>query len=218
MMRWLTSWLLGVLALVWRASCKKKVEADPRPKLRAAGQPYVYALLHAHQVAGLFTNDEDRAVAMVSRSRDGELMVPALRLTGVVPIRGSGRGRSNQDKGGGEALAQAAQWVTRGVPALLTVDGPRGPKGRVHSGIVHLARQTHAVILPVMAESSTYWLLPKTWDQMRLPKPFSRCTLRFGRPIKVGAGEDTEQVRARLELHLNLLETTSWPPHRAAIQ
>ena len=93
-MRWLSrlaGWVLALLVLLWRLSCRYRVENDPRPALRAAGRPYAYALLHAHQIAAVFVNDEPRMAAMVSRSADGELLVPSLVLRRVRAVRGSSR-------------------------------------------------------------------------------------------------------------------------------
>jgi hypothetical protein len=92
-------WLLALLVLLWRASCRRVVRDDPRPALRAAGRPYVYALLHAHQVGAVLVNDDPGIAAMVSASKDGDLLVPSLRVTGVRAMRGSSR-RADRDKGG----------------------------------------------------------------------------------------------------------------------
>src|SRR5262245_50209661 len=84
-------WLAALVLLAWRLTCRYRVENDPRPALRAGGRPYVYALLHAHQVAAVFCNDERRMAAMVSRSLDGDLLVPSLHARRVIPVRGSTR-------------------------------------------------------------------------------------------------------------------------------
>src|SRR6185312_15492896 len=103
-LRKLIGWVIAMLVVVWRLTCRYRVVHDPRPALREAGTPYVYALLHAHQVAAVFVNDERRLAAMVSRSGDGELLVPSLKVRRVRPVRGSSRS-ATRDKGGREALA-----------------------------------------------------------------------------------------------------------------
>ena len=91
-------WVLGLLLVCWRRTCRYRVVNDPRPRLRDLGRPYIYALLHAHQVAAVFVNDEERLAAMVSRSRDGDLLVPSLSLRRVQAARGSTSKRA-QDRG-----------------------------------------------------------------------------------------------------------------------
>jgi lysophospholipid acyltransferase (LPLAT)-like uncharacterized protein len=93
-----------------------------------------------------------------------------------------------------------------GVPALLAVDGPTGPRNYVHRGVVDLARDTGAAILPVVVVPSRRWILTRTWDRMQIPKPFGTLRLAFGMPISVGAGESDDDVRARVSEAIDALE------------
>lgn len=212
--------LLGLLiagvVFFWRASCRYDVAADdPRPALRAAGRPYVYALLHAQQIAAVFCSDETHLGAMVSRSADGELLVPTLRLRGITAVRGSSR-RSQTDKGGLLALATLAAMARQGRPALLAVDGPRGPRNRVHLGAIRLAQQVGGVIVPVAVVPTRRWILRRTWDRMQLPKPFSHMRLHFAPAIEAPANAERERLRqavqdALLALELRLDPTEAEP-------
>ena len=206
-LRLVVAWIVGALLCLWRLSCRRQLPepaTDPRPALRAAGRPYVMALLHAHQLAAVMLNDEPRLAAMVSRSADGDLLVPALRLRRVLPVRGSSR-RRGRDKGGLSALTALAGWIRAGVPALIAVDGPSGPRGVVHRGIIHLARDSGALILPAAALASRRWLLHRTWDRMQIPCPFAALSLHFGQPIDP-SGVDDVVVRAALSRALAQLD------------
>jgi lysophospholipid acyltransferase (LPLAT)-like uncharacterized protein len=97
-------WVLALILVCWRQMCRYRVVNDPRPRLRELGRPYIYAILHAHQMAGFLANDEQPLAAMVSRSRDGDLLMPILKLQRVRAARGSTR-KDGQDKGGSAALA-----------------------------------------------------------------------------------------------------------------
>lgn len=207
--------LIAFLVLVWRASCRFRIApGDPRPALRKAGRPYVYALLHAQQVAAVFCSDEQSLGAMVSRSTDGDLLVPTLYLRGITPVRGSSR-KGQKDKGGIAALKTLTLMAQQGTPALLAVDGPRGPRNRVHRGAIHLAQQVGGVILPVAALSTRRWTLTRTWDRMQLPKPFSRITLHFAPAIEANAGDDREDLRKAVEDALYGLEQRLDPTEAA---
>src|SRR5882672_5043600 len=146
-MRRLLLRFLGVLAagvlVCWRATLRIRVEDDPRPGLRATGRRYVYAILHAQQLSFILLSDDVPILAMVSASRDGEWLVPLCRVRWIIPVRGS----TGADKGGRAALAEMVHAVRRGVPALLAVDGPRGPRSGVHWGVVDRARETDACIV-----------------------------------------------------------------------
>lgn len=219
-MRWPRRIAGEVLALglrVWRRTCRYRVVNDPRPALRAAGVPYVYALLHAHQVAAVFVNDERRGAiaAMVSRSADGDLLVPSLRARGVIAVRGSSR-RDGVDKGGRRALAELRAHLAAHVAPLLAVDGPRGPRNVVKLGIAALACQVPgAVVLPAVVLPTRRVVLRGTWDRFQLPLPFGRISLVFAEPIRRLAGESVESVRQRVEGALNALEA-EWDPAEAS--
>ncbi len=209
----IVGWLIGLLVILWRVSCRYRVENDPRPGLRAAGRPYSYALLHAHQIAAVFCNDEPRMAAMVSRSNDGELLVPSLRLRRVLPVRGSSR-RGDQDKGGRAALQQMRELTGQGTPVLFAVDGPRGPRNRVQRGVAQHALDTGAVVLPTVVLPSRRWFLGRTWDRMQIPAPFCTVRLVFGEPLEPSAfdGEDaTEGLRSAVETRLMELERAQDP-------
>lgn len=177
-------WFIALFAVAWRMSCRYRVVNDPRPLLRKHQQNYLYALLHAHQIAAVFSNDETQQCAMVSRSYDGDLLVPTLRCCRIRAVRGSSR-TAKRDKGGLAALAEITQTLQQGIPATLAVDGPRGPRNRVHLGIIQLAKKTNAVILPVVVVSSRRWILRRTWDQMQIPKPLSKISLIFAAPLQL---------------------------------
>jgi lysophospholipid acyltransferase (LPLAT)-like uncharacterized protein len=186
--------LLAIVVRLWAATCRVRVHNDPRPALRAQGKPYVYALLHGHQVAAVLANDEPAMAAMVSRSTDGDLLVPSLRARHVVAVRGSGR-KGAQMKGGATALRQLITLNRAGTPVLLAVDGPRGPRGEVQGGVVALAQATGAVILPVTAVGRRSHCLSKTWDRTALPLPGTVIDLTFLPAVKIDVGGSADETR-----------------------
>jgi lysophospholipid acyltransferase (LPLAT)-like uncharacterized protein len=199
--------LLAACVLVcWRATLRIRVEDDPRPGLRAAGRRYVYAILHAQQLSFILLSDDVPILAMVSASTDGDWLVPLCRVRRIIPIRGSS-GDGGEDKGGRAALAELADGVRRGRPALLAVDGPRGPRSSVHRGVVDLARETDAciVVAGVFLPASRF-ILERTWDRTQLPRPFSTLTGRFRPPIDPRAFDDPASLRAHVAAELLALE------------
>jgi len=209
----LAGYALALVVLCWRRTCRYQTVDDPRPRLRSTGRPYILALLHAHQVGAVLGNDEPRLSAMVSRSADGDLLIPSLRLRGVEAVRGSSRSAA-RDKGGLDALQQLVERVSDGIPVLLAVDGPRGPRGRVHLGIAELARRTEAVVLPLVIVPSKRWFLARSWDRLQIPLPFSRVTGYFGEPIESGIDDRTGDLSQQIQHALEELETR-WDPEEA---
>lgn len=215
LLRKLAGWLIAVIAALLRLTCRYRMVDDPRPALRAEGRRYVFAALHAQQAAAAFINDEKKLTAMVSRSGDGDLLVPSLRLRGVIAVRGSTK-RDGRDKGGGTALHEMARLLEeQRIPGIITVDGPRGPRGSVAPGIAVVAQRCDAVILPVSAVPSRRWILRGTWDRLQMPKPFSRITMWFGAPIVASAWPDIDLLRAEVGRALEELERRTDPEEAA---
>ena len=184
-MRWLNQlagWAAAMIVVACRWTMRVSIENDPRPEIRAAGKGFAVAFLHAHQVAGVVGFDDKNLMAMVSRSRDGDLLVPSLICCGFRYARGSSRKRG-KDKGGQTALAEMQAFVATGGSAMLAVDGPQGPRNVVRRGVVTLAIAEDVPIVPVLMLPSRRWFIQATWDRMQIPKPFSRITLYWGDPI-----------------------------------
>jgi lysophospholipid acyltransferase (LPLAT)-like uncharacterized protein len=186
-----------------------KFHNDPRSELKAQGKNYLFAFLHAHQL-GMIIGRESGTGAMVSRSKDGELIVPLLKMSGCVPVRGSNR-VNRKDRGGMTALHTLVDHVQSGRPAALAVDGPRGPRGRVHKGIALLSQQTGAPVIALVAVAKYRWVATKAWDRMQVPYPFSRIDGYFSEPIFPRAGEKLEAYRQRIEAVLLELEAVHEP-------
>lgn len=201
--------------LLLRATCRVHIVNDPRPALRAAGKSYVYAFLHAHQIATVIVAEAGTG-AMVSRSADGELLVPSLRVTGVVPVRGSSR-KSGKDKGGEAALAALIRHVGPRSPVYFAVDGPRGPRNQVRRGVAQLAVETGAAILTCVGVPQRRVILSKAWDRFQIPYPFTTIDYAFAEPTWASEAADVEGVRALVNQRLDALEAAHDPAEFAHV-
>lgn len=211
----LLGFLCGGLLLVWRACLRTRVVDDPRPALRQAGRRYVYAILHAQQLSFILFSDERPVAAMISASRDGDLIALPCRLRGVIPVRGSTR-KKGRDKGGRRALDQLEEHVRTGTPALLAVDGPRGPRNTVHWGVVKLALELDACVVVAGVFPGRRKLLTRSWDRTQLPLPFTTLVGRFAPVIDPrDFPGDAPGLRQRVHDHLGALER-EWDPGEAA--
>lgn len=201
--------LFAIAVTLLRLTCRVRFNDDPRDELRAKGQNYLYSFLHAHQL-GLIIGREPGTGAMVSRSKDGELIVPLLKWSGCVPVRGSSR-VDRKDRGGRQALHTLTEHVLSGKPAALAVDGPRGPRGRVHKGIALLSQQTGAAVLNLVAISNHHGTATNAWDRLQIPFPFTAIEGYFAEPIFPRQGEKLEAYRLRIEASLHALEALHDP-------
>lgn len=191
------AWLIAILILLMRYSCRLKVISDRRGETVGNGSNHVFAVLHAHQLASLMIAPQGMGV-MVSRSKDGDMVIPALRLAGFQPVRGSS-GQGKENRGGLTALQQLVEFVGQGHSACLTVDGPRGPRGKVAKGIAHLARQTQANVIAIAIVPRWRIVVTGAWDRLQIPLPFSRIDVCMSSPMRIGDGESLEAFRRRIE-------------------
>jgi hypothetical protein len=127
---------------------------------------------------------------MISQSRDGEIIAAVANRTGWVTVRGS------STRGGKEALEMMVDHVTENRLAAHIVDGPQGPAFKVKPGIIRMAHEADAVIVPFYIASDNAWYF-RSWDRFMLPKPFSRVILRYGDMIRFDTAESTEAFEAQ---------------------
>ena len=86
------------------------------------------------------------------------------------------------------------------------LDGPRGPMGKVKAGVIRIAQEVDALVVPFYTYAENAWFL-NSWDKFMLPKPFSTVILTFGDEIYFGKDNTPESF----ETHRQLLEATMQP-------
>jgi lysophospholipid acyltransferase (LPLAT)-like uncharacterized protein len=117
--------------------------------------------------------------AFISNSRDGQplsLMALSYKAGRVLRVPHNARPKALKE--------MIVHLRNRGEVILITPDGPRGPRYILKPGVVIAARESSAKVIPFSWESESYWQL-NTWDQLRIPKPFSKIKISFGDPLVV---------------------------------
>jgi hypothetical protein len=133
--------------------------------------------------------------AMISQSRDGDLIADLCRLLNFRPIRGS------SSRGGRDALAAMVTDLKSHRIAIHAVDGPQGPRGVIKAGLIRMAQLSGVPIVPVHISVNRAWVL-HSWDRFLIPKPFSTVVVRWDEPIPVPETLDDiafETVRREIE-------------------
>jgi lysophospholipid acyltransferase (LPLAT)-like uncharacterized protein len=93
--------------------------------------------------------------------------------------------------------------------AVHALDGPRGPRGVVKPGLIVMAQSTGVPIVPVYISVNRAWVL-NSWDRTLIPKPFSKVTVRWDKPIPVPehlSEEAFESTRKQIEQHMKENQT-----------
>ncbi len=130
---------------------------------------------------------------LTSASKDGAMIASAMHTLGINAIRGSSSRR------GKKAMIEMIRTLKDGASLAITPDGPRGPLYHLNPGAIKLASKSQCPLIPVQVNYADYWEL-RTWDNFRLPKPFSRVELIFNTPLYVSPSLEKEQeLRVSLE-------------------
>ena len=87
--------------------------------------------------------------------------------------------------------------LRRGEDAAIAIDGPRGPRFSVALGALAAAAALGGVLVPMASYAPRGITLRKTWDQFRLPLPFTRVQVVLGPPLEGRAPETTADALAR---------------------
>lgn len=154
---------------------------------------------------------------LISRNRDGRLIADIVAPWRIPAIHGSSD-RRGKDKGGATALRRIRQVLKTGHVVALTPDGPQGPRREVQIGVVALAEQAGAPIIPLGAVCRS--VRARSWDRMILPLPFGRGRIVCGPPLHVTRGARSEAAAALKVALDDAMETAAQPapdyPYRLA--
>ncbi|MBI3394707.1 MAG: lysophospholipid acyltransferase family protein [Spirochaetia bacterium] len=193
---WLVPRLIYILVQLFAATIRIKVHGfENRDQFTRKSQSWIFCLWHACVLFGIYNIKGVGLAAMVSASRDGEFTARLVEAFGNKTFRGS------TSRGGRAALKGILREMKHGTPAALVPDGPRGPAFKVQGGVVMCAQVSGAPIIPFHYEATRQWVLEKSWDKHRIPKPFSTMVVSWGAPIFVPR-EMTEAEFENMRLHV----------------
>ena len=134
---------------------------------------------------------------MTDLSWAGEIQTRILTRLGYHVVRGSSKRK------GIRALLSMKKEIEKGFSGAFALDGPRGPIYKSKPGILFLAKKFDYPIIPTATSAGRCWILKSTWCHYMLPKPFSRCYISMGRPMRVSS-ESEEFLSAAFDKHLKV--------------
>ena len=170
-------------------------EPEVRPVIFCLWHNRLAICMHVFSRFACQRQPEPKLAAMVSASRDGALLSSILKRFKVHAVRGSSSRR------GAQAVLEMVRLTKQGFDLAITPDGPRGPRYVAQLGAIWLAQLSGVPLVPVLVDFTSKWDL-NSWDQFQIPKPLSRCVIRFAPHIHVPAKmspDDFERVRLQLQ-------------------
>jgi hypothetical protein len=199
---WRARWLIAFgywLLQVWARTLRFEIEDQTGVVGAPPNERYIGALWHNRLLLLPFVIKrylpQRRGAALISASRDGALLADLVERFNFEVVRGS------SSRKGASAIRQLAEVIANGKDVVITPDGPRGPAYELGQGIIFLAQQSGAEVVPINIEYSSCWRV-KSWDRFILPKPFSKVRAVFGSPHRVASTsteEEFERERLRLQ-------------------
>jgi lysophospholipid acyltransferase (LPLAT)-like uncharacterized protein len=136
---------------------------------------YVFIFLHSQMMIGWWLFKDRRSAALVSQSKDGDIL-NSLRTNWEYKIV-----RGSSSKGGKDAIQALTEIVNKNYSAVITPDGPRGPAGEIKNGALIISNKCRIPIIPVKIRYHRKKILAKSWDKFEIPLPFSVCDVYFGK-------------------------------------
>lgn len=186
---WLISWASYLAISVIGPTLRYSIswEEAPTPADAIYEKPVIYSFWHRAVFASAWLWRKIGIAVMVSRSFDGEYIARTIEKLGFVAVRGS------SSHGGANALLGLRNQLERGNLVAFTIDGPRGPKYVAKPGPVLLSRASGYPMAAFYVALSDAWVL-HTWDEMVIPKPFSKALVRFSGKVQVRVEADDEEM------------------------
>jgi lysophospholipid acyltransferase (LPLAT)-like uncharacterized protein len=169
---------------------------DYRPDL----PPNIYAFWHRCIIPAAWYFRNRNGVLMNTTNFDGQW------TRRVIERLGYGTAQGSSTRGGLRGLAVMAKRLEEGLDAGFTIDGPRGPRYIAKPGPVMLARRSGRPMVLFHIGLERAWTLKKTWDLMRIPKPFARAVVVFAPPMYVPGDADREGLERKHQEMQKILE------------
>jgi lysophospholipid acyltransferase (LPLAT)-like uncharacterized protein len=152
------------------------VNKDAIDILESEGKNYVVAFWHGSMLLPWFINRKKHFVALVSKSKDGELLAKILTNWGYNVLRGS------SSKDGREVLNLMIEYAKKNVCIAVTPDGPRGPIYKMKAGAVITAQKSNVPLVLAGIGIKKKKIL-KSWDKFEVPAFFSKAKIVYSNPI-----------------------------------
>jgi len=166
---------VNVLCKTLRISFVNKKIID---ELEVNKNNYVLAFWHGTMILPWYLQRNKNFAALISKSKDGELLGRLLKRWNYNVIRGS------SSVGGDVALGIMVDYAKHNNSIAITPDGPRGPAFKLKAGAVITAKKS-GVPLVLLGIGFKNKKLLKSWDTFQVPFFFTKANAVFSNPIYI---------------------------------
>ncbi len=134
-------------------------------------KPAIIAFWHGTMLPVWKYFENKGSFAVVSMSKDGEILTQLLKRWKFSVLRGS------SSRNGKEVLNEMTELASKGF-LLITPDGPQGPIYKMKAGAVvsSIRSEVPLVLVGVIVKNKKIF---NSWDKFYLPMPFTKIILQF---------------------------------------
>jgi lysophospholipid acyltransferase (LPLAT)-like uncharacterized protein len=196
----LASFFINVLLNSVRIKIQNREAVE---KLISEKKNFVVAFWHGSMMLGWYLHRDMNCAALVSMSKDGDVLAHILSGWKFKVVRGSSH------IGGKEALFSMMNLIKQNFSLTITPDGPTGPIHKMKAGAVITTKKTGVPLFLVGIGIKNKFVL-KSWDKFEVPKPFAKISIIYSNPILIGqelSYDDTSKIIEQCETELNKLQT-----------
>jgi lysophospholipid acyltransferase (LPLAT)-like uncharacterized protein len=190
------NWLLRSLIELFLRTITFSVENEgPVQDLIDRRAPFVFTFWHGSMTYPWWRLRQSNAAALVSHSKDGQILANLLQSWGYTVLRGS------SSRGSKEAMTLMRAAIQSGHILCVTPDGPRGPYHEMKMGAVRVAQTMHVPLVMISVGYRKFKRL-KSWDHFEIPIPFTRGRVIYSDPLIIDpnlSGESLDEERLALE-------------------
>jgi len=178
----LSIFVQGVLFVLFRTNRWELRGLDLFQKAIDSKQPIMLCSWHARFLYAVYffkKYQTQNIWAVSSTHEDSQIMAYFLKRASINLIKGSStRGWDNVIKNMFRVFKNPNSIIA------ITNDGPKGPPRKAKLGSYKIALKADAQIIAISCGSTKYWEA-KSWDRLRLPKPFGKIYIEFSNPMPI---------------------------------
>ena len=193
-------YLVNVLCKTLRISFSNRTAVEA---LENQKKNYILGFWHGTMLIPWYINRKKNFAALISKSKDGDLLAKILKNWKYEVVRGS------STSGGSVALGIMVDYAKNNSSVAITPDGPRGPMHKMKAGAV-IAAKKGRIPLVLCGIGIKKKKILKSWDGFEVPMPFTKVNLIFSDPVYINENlgfSETSKIILNCETKLNELQT-----------
>lgn len=194
--------LTNIASILCKSLKVIKINENHIKILHQQNKNYILAFWHGTMLFPWYVHSNMSFAALISKSKDGDLLAKLLESWNYKVIRGS----SSSD--GGIALKFMIDSAKNNYSVAITPDGPRGPVHKLKAGAIVSAKKSKVPLVLAGVGYKKKKIL-KSWDKFEIPYFFTEAKVIYSEPIYIDENltyDDTSNIIQECEMKLNELQ------------